>query len=214
MGIAARLASALGRNDERPNGELAEDLAASGNTEDVAELATLLVTGMKPARHDAIKALYELGERRPELIAPHADIFLDLLSTKDNRMLWGAMSALAALAPAAPEKLAENLDIILAAADCASVIARDKAMILLASLATDPRFEPVAAPRLLQRLGKSAVNQVPMYAELTAPVMHGKNLDKFRQTVMTWHDVLPMPAKKRRLERLLRMLDKRMANGE
>ena len=62
MSILSRLASALGRNDERPNVELAEALAARPDAAAVAELVAAL-SGPVATANDAIKVLYELGSR-------------------------------------------------------------------------------------------------------------------------------------------------------
>ena len=63
MSVLDELASALGRNDEQPNVELAEKLAASGDKAAIAELVGAL--GDKSAlANDAIKTLYEIAERK------------------------------------------------------------------------------------------------------------------------------------------------------
>jgi len=207
MSVAKRLASALERNDERPNVELAEALVAAPDKAAIAELAGLLTTGSKPQKHDAIKTLYEIGYRKPELIAPHLDAFVSLLSTRDNRMLWGTLVALSTLADSCPQELAAHLGSILAAADRGSVIAKDAAMKILGALNADPALNPELTPILFERLETAAVNQVPMYAELAAPSIAEKDKPAFRKIVETWHGKIPMPAKKKRLEKVLKGLD-------
>ncbi len=158
MSIADRLARALGRNDERPNVALAQELASAPDPAAIAELAGLLGSADKAVRHDAIKVFYELGERKPALIAPYLDALILLLRTRDNRMVWGAMSALAALAPLRQRELAQHLDVILAAADRGTVISKDKAMKLLADLNAVPELNARVTPIILARLEVSAVN--------------------------------------------------------
>lgn len=204
--IAKRLASALNRNDEQPNIALAEALAKSGDANDIAELADLLTSGAKPIRHDAIKTLYELGERRPDLIAPYLDQLIDLLTTKDNRMLWGTMSALAALAPTHAEPLMPHLNQILDAADRSSVISKDKCMVILAALNSDARFTNIVTPVILDRLRNAAVNQTPMYAELTAPTIAPSDVPAFRSVVEHLLATMSFPAKRKRLEKVLKSL--------
>ena len=204
MSVADRLASALERNDERPNVALADALAAASDPDAVAELAGLLTTGAKAQRHDAIKVLYELGERDPEQIAPHIDVFLGLLDTCDNRMRWGVMSALAALAPIRQTELFARLDAILAAADAGTVISKDKAMKLLADLNVVPALNPKVTPVILDRLRRAAVNQVPMYAEFAAPTIAEPDRAAFIAIVAGWRDKIQMPAKKARLEKVLK----------
>ena len=54
MSVLGRLASALGRNDERPNVQLAETLAASADAAAIAELVAALA-GKAAVANDAIK---------------------------------------------------------------------------------------------------------------------------------------------------------------
>jgi HEAT repeat protein len=166
MSVLDRLASALDRNDERPNVELAEALVAKPDKKAIAVLADTLSTGTVAVQNDAIKVLYEIGERAPELVAPHAEAFFALLKSKNNRNVWGAMSAIDTIAGVKAKDVAARLKDILAAADKGSVIAKDKAMSTLAKLAQ--AGEAKAMPALLERLVDAAPNQFPMYAELAA----------------------------------------------
>lgn len=206
MGIRDQLAYAFERNDEQPNIALAESLAKSANKADIAELAEITSNGNKAECHDAVKALYELAERRPELVAPHIHAVLKLLTSKDNRMIWGAMSALAALAELLPATMIEHLSPILDAADKGSVIAKDKVMVLLATLNAIDKYRDQVTPVIMARLTHSAVNQVPMYAELAAPTIAPNDKAKFIELVQTWHDAIPQLPKKKRLEKVLRSL--------
>lgn len=209
MTIASRLASALDRRDEQPNIALAEEIAASDDTVAVGELVKILKSGTRALRHDAIKAVYETAERKPELVAPHAEKFIELLNTRDNRMVWGAMSALAAIAEDRAELLMTSIDTILEAADRSSVISRDKAMALLAKLNADPRYHEILMPVIFTRLMNAAVNQTPMYAELTAPSLQPKDFPRFREVVETRMAEILQPAKKARLAKLIRKLEKK-----
>ncbi len=74
--ILSKLASALGQKSEAPNVALAEALAKRPNPEAISALVSALTTGTIAVQGDAIKVLYELGERRPELIAPHLETFV------------------------------------------------------------------------------------------------------------------------------------------
>ena len=134
MSVLGRLASALGRNDERPNVELAEELAAAPDAAAVAELAAAL-DGPVAVANDAIKVLNELGARRPELVAMHLPAFLALLSSKNNRNVWGALQAIETITALQPDAVLPELPRIIAAADKGSVIAKDKAVAILVKLA-------------------------------------------------------------------------------
>jgi len=209
MGALDRLASALGRRDEQPNIALAAAIAEAGDKRAVAELAAALTGAARPLRHDAIKALYEIGALKPELIAPHAEAFVVLLAARDNRMVWGALSALDHVCDAAPATVMAHLDAILAAADAGSVIAKDKTMSILAKLAALPRLAPVVSPVLLDRLRTAATNQFPMYAEMAARGLAAEYRAQLTEALGERLRTLSQPAKRARVERVLRRLTQR-----
>ncbi|MCB9992373.1 MAG: hypothetical protein H6873_01815 [Hyphomicrobiaceae bacterium] len=202
--LKSALASALGRRDEKPNIALAERLAATGTPADAAALMNLLRSGSKAERHDAIKVAYEWAERDPRLLAPHFDVALGLLQTKDNRMIWGLMALLNHLTPVVPEQAEAALDRILAAADASSVIAKDNAMAILARLVARPDFAEIVIPVALQRLKYAAVNQTPMYAEMLGPTMPAHAWPHFAAIVEARLAEIGQPAKKKRLSAVLR----------
>jgi HEAT repeat protein len=206
VNVLAKLASALERNDERPNVELAEALVAKPDRKAIAVLADALSTGKMAVQNDAIKVLYEIGDRAPDLVAPHADAFFDLLKSRNNRNVWGAMSAIDTIALVQAKEVAAHLDDILSAADKGSVIAKDKAISTLSKLAR--AGEPKAMPALLDRLEDAAPNQFPMYAELAAAAMtagHKARLVKILEGRLATIDAA---AKRERVEKVLRKLAK------
>jgi len=203
VSVLGELASALGRNDERPNVELAEKLAASGDMAAIAELVGAL-GGKAAIANDAIKTLYEIGERRPELIAGYADAFLSALRSKNNRMAWGAMTALATIAGVAGDTLAQRLPEIVAAADAGSVIAKDKAVAILATLVS--AGHATATAPLLAMVEGAAVNQLPSYAEAAAGAVAGADKARLVDIITARLRGVPQPAKRARLEKVLRRL--------
>lgn len=206
MDVLDRLASSLGRRDEAPNVALARDLATAKDGKAIVVLAGAILSAKTPVRHDAVKTLYEIGAIDPSLIAPHADAFLAALKGKDNRMIWGALTALDALAAIRPEFIAANLPAILDAADRSSVIAKDKAVSMLATLASQlPPFE-VAWRRLIAILHSSADNQTPMYAEAALRAAPVNNPGELAAVVRERAESIAQPAKKARLEKVLRQL--------
>ena len=85
---------------------------------------------MAAARHkkDAIKVLYEIGVSNPTLIIPYTELFLHKMRSNNNRMVWGALTALAEISKIEGKVIASNIDNVLSAADAGSVIAKDKAI--------------------------------------------------------------------------------------
>lgn len=136
MSVLDKLACRLGRRDEVPNQELARELASREDGPGVRELTEALFHEDQALRSDAIKALYEIGYLKPQLISPYVEDFLHLLSSQNNRMVWGAMIALSCLAPIKPVAVHEGLDRILRAMQHGSVITKDAGVRLLVGLAT------------------------------------------------------------------------------
>ena len=207
MSVLDKLASALGRNDERPHVVLAETLTAQPDAAALAELAGALATGSTAVSNDAIKVLYELGERRPELVAPHVPAFLTLLGGKNNRNVWGALQAIEAITQVVPDVVLAQLPAILAAADKGSVIAKDKAVQILAKLAAAGHAE-VALPVLLERVEAAAPNQFPMYAEAASVVIDAEHRERLRQILETRLGRIEASAKRARVEKVLRRMQR------
>ena len=204
MSILDRLASALGRNDERPNVELAEELAAKPDAAAVVELVGAL-SGPTAVSNDAIKVLYELGALRPELVAPHVGAFLALLGSKNNRNVWGALQAIEAVTQLVPETVVVSLPAIVSAADKGSVIAKDKAVQILAKLAAAGHAE-AALPVLLERVENAAPNQFPMYAEAASLVVDAAHRERLARILEARLARIEASAKRVRVEKSLRRL--------
>ena len=108
------LACRLGRYDEVPNIELAEKLCAGMDEAGIREIAGGLKSKEQAVANDCIKVLYEIGQRKPELVAELADDFIDGLGDRNNRIVWGSMTALVCIAPVRPEPLVRRLPEIVA----------------------------------------------------------------------------------------------------
>jgi|TARA_A100001391_G_scaffold183792_2_gene151272 hypothetical protein len=207
LGILDQLACALGRNDEQPNIALAEQLVAQRDHTAIATLADALQKTSKAVANDAIKVLYEIGYRAPELIAPHADAFLSRLDASANRQVWGALKALETLAPLEPRLLSEHLDSILAAADAGSVIAKDATMGVLAGLARSGHYKEVA-PIILDQIETAPVNQLPAYAEIAASVVTGPERARLIAILDRRVTSISQPAKLKRIAKVTRSLSR------
>lgn len=170
MSVIDRLSGAMDRRDEGPNIALAEDIAARGDKVAVAELAQAVQSGTSRQRGDAIKVLYEIGARDPDLIGGKCPVFLEALGSANNRLVWGAMTALDEVAEQRADELVAELPRIIAAADKGSIIAKDRCTSLLIKLAKAGYAEK-AVPLLMDRLKSAAPNQFPSYAEKAAAVI-------------------------------------------
>jgi hypothetical protein len=206
MSALAQLATSLGRADELPNIALAERIVLDKDVPAVRELVEILNGKDKALKSDALKALYEVGYRSPELIAPFIAQFKNLLANPDNRLVWGAMCAIDGIATIKPDVVYMILPQIMAAVDRGTVITRDHAVKTLAKLAAQERFARTAMPLLLEQLRTAPLNQLPMYAELAAAVVLPQDTTTMRAILETRLPELPNEAKKKRVEKALRKL--------
>lgn len=208
MSIASQLACAQGRNDEAPNIALAQKLAAANDAAGVAELVALLTHKDKAIQSDSIKAVYEVAGLAPKLVAKHIKDIASLLRSKNNRMVWGAMAALHALAPAKPDAIYALLPDILETADKGSVITKDRTVGILIALANTFTYREEATDLLLAQLQTAPNNQLAMYAEQSLPVMSHHNKEQFLAVLeQRMHD-LEKDSQKKRVEKVLKKLHK------
>ena len=117
-----QIAYHLDRRDEVPNQELAGRLARDKDRVGIKEIASYLNDKNTSIQSDCIKVLYEIGYLDPGLITPYAGDFLELLESKHNRMVWGAMIALSTIAEYVPEKIVPRLERIKELIDTGTVI--------------------------------------------------------------------------------------------
>jgi hypothetical protein len=179
MSVLNRLASALGRRDEIPNQELARDLAAGKDMAGIREIAQNLWNKDKNIRADCIKVLYEIGSLEPKLIADYAEDFVKLLRSKNNRLVWGGMTALNEVAKANPDGVFKYLDEIKKAKETGSVITVDNAVSTLASTAATEKYNKAIFPYLLKHLSGCRPKEVPQHAEKTLPAVNSSNKADF-----------------------------------
>ena len=102
-----------GRRDEVPNQQLAKDLAETKNKEGLNEISKYLWDKNPSIASDCLKVLYETGYINPGLVADYVDDYIKLLTSKNNRMVWGSMIALSTVAGLKADIIWENLDLII-----------------------------------------------------------------------------------------------------
>ena len=176
MSILNHLAHSLGRRDEVPNQELARDLAEKKNKAGIREIAENLWNKDKNIQADCIKVLYEIGVIEPKLIADYAEDFVRCLKSKNNRLVWGGMTALAEVAKANPDAVFKNLDAIKKAKETGSVITVDNAISTLAyTAAANKKYNEVIFPYLLNHLSNCRPKEVPQHSEKTLPAVNASN---------------------------------------
>jgi len=184
MGLIVRIACKLRRDEEVPNVELALELSETVDVAGIAEIAGHLSDRDRAVRSDCIKVLYEIGYRNPDLIAPYVEEFLTLLSDKQNRLVWGGMTALSTIAPRAADILFPRVDEIVAAMHGGSVITVDHAVKTLAGIAsTSSDRNLILFPVLLDHLRNCRAKEVPQHAESTFVAVTAGNRAAFIATL-------------------------------
>lgn len=180
MSILNRLASSKGRRDEVPNQELARDLAAKKDKAGIREIAENLWNKDKNIQADCIKVLYEIGYIDPSLIAGFVDDFVKVLKSKNNRLVWGGMTALGEAARADPDAVFTHLGEIKKAKEIGSVITVDNAITALArTAAAKDKYSQAIFPYLLKHLSSCRPKEVPQHSEKTLPAVNASNKKEF-----------------------------------
>ncbi len=206
MTVTSQLASALGQREEAPNTALAKKISEQNNLAAVLELVENLQNKNKDIRNDCIKVLYEIGAANPKLIAAYAPDFIGLLTHKDNRLQWGAMTALQSVTLENPKLIFERLPEILAAAEKGTVITKDNLMALLLKLLTLSEYTDDAFALLNEQLLKSLENQLPMYAENASVVIPAKYKTALAQTLQSRINDIGKDSKKARVQKVINKL--------
>ncbi len=206
MSVLDKLASAIGRRDEKPNQELAKQLVKSGDKKAVKELVENLFSKDKNIQSDCIKVLYEIGELDAELIADYDREFLLLLEQKNNRLIWGAMTALDCIAGINPKGIYKNLNKIMDASDKGSVITKDHGINILTQLAKTKTYADNVLTLLLAELKTCATNQLPKYAENAVPVITDAYKNEFIKVLSSRLGDMEKETKKKRLEKAIQKL--------
>ena len=204
--VLNKLACQLGRRDEAPNQKLAEEIVDGNDRRAVDELVENLSNKDQSIQSDCIEVLYEIGERKPELIADRTQDFGRLLSSKNNRLVWGAMTALDAVATLNPKGVYDLLPLVIAATKSGSVITRDHGVAIFAKLAKEERYAGICLPLLLEQLKASPDNQFPMYAEMSTSLISETNKKDFIKVFKHRMGRLKKKSQKKRVEKLLRKL--------
>jgi hypothetical protein len=206
MTVIDKLASSLNRRDELPNKELAVEIVAKNDQLAIKELLHNLHSESKHIQNDCIKVLYEIGERKPAMLAHYVKEFVALLDNPRNRLRWGGMSALARITNENPKAIYAALSKIIAAADEGSVITKDNAVAILIKLSSMKQYAENAISLLNEQLLGSPPNQLPMYAENALPVIDEKNREVFIRTLSSRLDDLEQETKRKRVEKVLQKL--------
>jgi hypothetical protein len=207
MTLLNQLASQLDRKDEVPNVELAHELAQQENLAGIEEVIENLSNKDKKIQHDCIKVAYEIGDLKPELISKYALTFINLLKSRDNRLVWGGMSALASIADVSSDTIMDHLETVFYAVKNGSVITIDKGIITLAKLAAvNKQNNERIFPFLLQHLETCRSKEVPQHSESTLPAVTEDNKAEFLKVLKQREEYLSV-AQLKRVKKIYKQLE-------
>ncbi|MEK4512242.1 hypothetical protein [Paenibacillus sp. FSL K6-2524] len=206
--MLTKLASSLGRNDEEPNIELAVELCETNNIKGIEEIVHGLKSTDKAIANDCIKVLYEIGSRKPELIAEYTEDFISLLLSKNNRLAWGSMTALATIADLSADEIYSKLDIVKKAYEAGSVITVDNSITVLAKLCkANELYQEEVFPFLMQHLATCRSKEVPQHAERMMICITADNTKEFVRVLEKRKDDLT-DSQSKRLNKIIKSLSK------
>jgi hypothetical protein len=204
MSILSKLTSVQGRKDEEPNKELARELIAKNDIDGIREVAENLRNKDKRIQTDCLSVLEQVGLSEPELIEDYVADFIELVSSKENRLVWAAMINLALIADRKPQVIFEQYDEIVQVIEKGSVITKDNGIKTLAKVASaNTEYGEVIMPYLMEQLRSCRSKSVPQYAESIRVAVNSDNQEQYLSILNQRLDVLSA-VQQRRVKKLLK----------
>ena len=209
MTVMNKLAHVQGRRNEIPNQELARELAETRDETGIQEIIDGLKSKDQKVQNDCIKVAYEIGYIAPELVSAYADEFLDLLRSRNNRVVWGGMIALGTIAEIKADDLFEERGKLIRAIDQGSVITQDNGIRVLARVASQKReYRVELFPYLLAHLEICHPKDVAQRSEQIVKAVDANNKQQFIAVIEKRMAHLS-PSQVKRLEKVIKEAEKR-----
>lgn len=209
MSAIDKLATSLGASNDVPNQELAREIANNNDSESIKELIDCLNHRDKNIQSDCIKTLYETGYIKPELLSGYVDILVELLGSKNNRLVWGALIALSTVANLDADAVYKNRQAIVDRLNDGSVIAVDAAVKTLAlTAAAKDEYRKTLLPVLLDFLKTCRAKSVPMYAEFTAVAVTHAEAETFT-AILVERDAEYSDSQRKRVMKVIKDITKK-----
>lgn len=180
-----RIAYSLGRNDEEPNIALAELLCETNDIEGIAEIAGRIHDKNKQIASDCIKVLYEIAERKPQLVSGYAYDFIQMLKSGNNRLIWGGMTALSRIADFCAEEIYRHKELVNEAFENGSVITKDTGVSVFAQLAKVSKYEQEMTEVLLNHLKTCRPKDIAQHAERASVCFNLRNGEGFKTVLQS-----------------------------
>lgn len=209
MSIINRLSALNQKNNNLLEQELAKELLETKNNEAIKELVENLNNSNKKIQSNCIKTLYEIGERGGgELIASFYNEFGNLLFDKNNRLVWGAVTALNSIVEFNPKGVFEYIEVIKQAVDNGSVITIDNGVSIYSKLAAYSEYSKTVLPLLLNILNRCPIKQLPMYLEKSEKCFNFENKSVFLKVIENRFKFLESESRIKRVQKIKTKLEK------
>ena len=207
MSVLDLLSSSRGQKGNEANIVLARQIAMSENHEVVKELVQNLKNNDKKIQGDCIKTLYETAYLKPEMIDDYYSDFLVLLTSKNNRLVWGGMIALMTITDLKSKEIFAALDLIMKTVNSGSVITIDCGIEILAKLNKYSEYFDTTDPLLAEQLWKCPIKQLPMYAEKSLISINNKNREIYQSIIENRMAECEKDSQIKRLEKVSKLID-------
>ena len=208
MSVINQLSSSLGQKGNEANIALAKEIAESENTEAIKELVENLENKDKKIQADCIKALYETAYIKPDLIADYYSEFLGLLSSKNNRLVWGGMIALMTITDLRNKELFASIDLISDTVKKGSVITIDCGVEIFAKLNKYSEYQDKVENLLIDQLWKCPIKQLPQYMEKSIISITAQNKEIYQKIINERKSECEKDSQVKRLDKILKQIDK------
>jgi hypothetical protein len=207
MSVLPRLSSMQGRKDEELNKDLGRELVEKNDTDGIQEVAENLWNKDKQIQTDCLSVLEQVGLLAPELIEDYVSDFLQLIFSKDNRLVWAAMINLALVAERKPQEIFEHYDDIVKVIANGSVITKDNGIKTLARVAeANAEYSEVVFPYLVEQMKRCRSKSVPQYAESISVSVTTDNQEQYLEVLNERLGTMSA-SQQRRVNKLLRTFE-------
>ncbi|MBU0976056.1 MAG: hypothetical protein ABIE03_05005 [Patescibacteria group bacterium] len=184
MKVLKQLSSAKGTKSQEPNKELAEKICGENNRTAVEEIIENLNNSDKNIQSDCAGMVEYIGLEKPDLISKYVNELLDSISSKNNRLVWGAMIALSAIADVKAGEIYKRKNEVVKAIESGSVITIDNGIKVLAKVsARDKKYSQELFPYLIRFLERCRLKSVPQYAESISVAVNKGNRNYFKKVL-------------------------------
>ncbi len=208
MTVITQLSSSLGQKGNNANIALAKEIVETENSDMIKDLVQNLKNKDKKIQADCIKTLYEAAYIKPDLIASYYSEFLELLSNKNNRLVWGGMIALMTITDLKSKELFASLDLISDTVNKGSTITIDSGVEIYAKLNKYSEYQDKVENLLIDQLWKCSIKQLPKYMEKSIISITEWNKEIYKKIINERKPECERDSQVKRLDKVLKQIDK------